>query len=99
LARGFHVGLALRFALSASPCGQRRAALRVKPTGIRRSIERGIVVPGSFWRKIFPEKPKERHKRGRTQKGDISNEVRKGTFLKSFDKYPQIQLTSKDFNG
>jgi hypothetical protein len=45
----------------------------------------GTVVPGASWREIFRGKPSGKKKRGTTQKGDISNGVRKGTFLKSFD--------------
>jgi hypothetical protein len=57
------VGLALRFALSAPPCGLRRAALRAKPQ---------------------VRKTRSKKKNG-TKRGAISIEVRKGTFLKSFD--------------
>jgi hypothetical protein len=44
------VGLALRFALNAPPCGLRRAVLRsqankLEKTSMRRSTETGIVVP------------------------------------------------------
>jgi hypothetical protein len=47
----------------------------------------GIVVPGACQREIFRGKPQGKKKRrgNRTQKGDISNGVRKGTFLTGFD--------------
>jgi hypothetical protein len=44
-----------------------------------------IVVPGASWRELFRGKPPRKEKEAEQKKGDISNEVRKGTFLKSFD--------------
>src|ERR1700692_869749 len=61
------VGLALRFALNATPSGLRRAALRARPTT-----------------------------KNKNQKGDTSNEVTKGTFLKSFDTPFLTVLTVPD---
>jgi hypothetical protein len=63
---------ALRFALNASPCGLRRAALRVKPTGSSTKTTRKDI----------------------TRTGGISNEVRMGTFLKSFDNIRSIRSHS-----
>ena len=74
---GAVVGLTLRFALNARPSGSQGFA------------------PGKAndQRKPENQKPKDKN-RGQNQntstqrqseKGDISNEVRKGTFLKSFD--------------
>ncbi len=45
----------------------------------------GIVVPGTSWCELFRGKPPRKEKEAEHKKGDISNEVRKGTFLKSFD--------------
>jgi hypothetical protein len=45
----------------------------------------GIVVPGVSWCELFRGKPPRKEKEAERKKGDISNEVRKGTFLKSFD--------------
>ena len=82
-------GLALRFALNAPPCGLRRAALRTRPAKQRDAIGR------ARWESSFQEPPganffEENHlrkeKEAQHKKGDIFNEVRKGTFLKSFDK-------------
>ena len=84
------VGLALHFALGASPCGLRRAALRAKPTGRKTRdpvgrASRGtsfLELPGA---QIFKGNSRKNQKEDETKKGDISIEVRKGTFLKSFD--------------
>ena len=46
----------------------------------------GIVVPGASWHEIFRGNHQERNKEAENKKGDISNEVMKGTFLKSFDR-------------
>jgi hypothetical protein len=47
----------------------------------------GIVVPGASWRELLRGKPLRKEKETEQKKGDISNEVRKGTFLKSFDSF------------
>jgi hypothetical protein len=41
----------------------------------------GIVVPGASWRELFRGKPPRKEKEAEQKKGDIFNEVRKGTFL------------------
>jgi hypothetical protein len=53
----------------------------------------GIVVPGASWRELFRGKPPTKEKKAEQKKGDISNEVRKGTFLKSFDTFRLSVLT------
>src|SRR4029077_17297632 len=89
-------GLALRFALNAPPCGLRRAALRTRPAKQRDAIGR------ARWESSFQEPPganffEENHlrkeKEAQHKKGDIFNEVRKGTFLKSFDTPVSKSLT------
>jgi hypothetical protein len=62
-------------------------ALRTRPAKQRDAVGRArwessiLELPGAnFFEEKHPGK-----KRGRTEKGDIFNEVRKGTFLKSFD--------------
>jgi hypothetical protein len=47
---------------------------------------REIVVPGASWRELFRGKPLRKEKEAEQKKGDVFNEVRKGTFLKSFDR-------------
>ena len=86
------VGLALHFALSASPCGLRRATLRAKPTGQKNRDpigrpRRASSFLGLASEKFFKSSSRKKQKEVQNKKGDISNEVRKGTFLKSFDKW------------
>src|SRR5262249_6838300 len=88
----FVVGLALHFALSASPCGLRRATLRAKPAGQKNRDpvgrpRRGSSFLGLASEKFFKSNSRKKQKRYKTKKGDISNEVRKGTFLTSFDTF------------
>src|SRR5271165_1782082 len=92
------VGPALRFALNAPPCGLRRAALRAKPTSQKRQgcIGRprsGASFLGLAREKFSRETAKRSTKRYKTKKGDTSIEVRKGTFLKSFDILRRTLLT------
>ena len=69
------------------PCGLRRAALRTRPAKQRDAVGQrdGNRRSWSFRARTFSRESAEERKRGRTEKGDIFNEVRKGTFLKSFD--------------
>ncbi len=81
------VGLALRFALRAPQgCAPDQAN---KTEGCRRSSEMGIVVPGASWRDLFRGKPLRKEK---TQNTKRANEVRTGTFLKSFGTLLLIPL-------
>jgi hypothetical protein len=82
--------LALRFALSAPPYGLRRAALRAKPTDRKNRDpvsrpRKGSSFLGHPEARFFEKTTIASKKRQTTKKGDISIEVRKGTFLKSFD--------------
>jgi len=52
----FVVGLALHFALSASPCGLRRATLRAKPTGQKNRDPAGRPRRGSSFLGLASEK-------------------------------------------
>jgi hypothetical protein len=54
----------------------------------------GIVVPGASWRELFRGKLPRKEKEAEQKKGDIFNEVRKGTFLKSFDNSLLHSLTN-----
>jgi hypothetical protein len=83
-----------RFRLSekGSPCRPRDQAS--KTAGCRRSSKMGIVVPGACGRELFRRKPPRKEKEAEHKKGDIFNEVRKGTFLKSFDTAQDQDLTS-----
>jgi hypothetical protein len=86
----FVVGLALRFALSASPCGLRRATLRAKPTGQKNRDpvgrpRRGSSFLGLASEKFFKSNSRKKQKEAQNEKRDTSIEVRKGTFLTSFD--------------
>ena len=94
----FVVGLALHFALSASPCGLRRATLRAKPTGQKNRDpvgrpRRGSSFLGLASQNFFKSNSRKKQKEYKTKKGDISIEVRKGTFLKSFDNLAVDSLT------
>jgi hypothetical protein len=44
-----------------------------------------IVVPGAPGRELLPGNLLRKEKEAEHKKGDIFNEIRKGTFLKSFD--------------
>jgi len=68
------VGFALRFALNARPTGSQGFAPG-KPTTKTRTNANS------------KKKGKTKNNNGTNTKGDISNEVRKGTFLKSFDTF------------
>ena len=70
------------------------------------SLKADSLVILTYWLAVdeprgaaFFEKSRSLHRRRtkrprtRTQKGDISNEVRKGTFLLSFDKGQRVGLT------
>ena len=46
---------------------------------------RGSLFLGNPEARIFEQQPNEAKRGTKTEKGDISIEVRKGTFLKSFD--------------
>ena len=78
------VGLALHFALSASPCGLRRATLRAQPTGQKNrdpvDREEDRRSWGLLSEKFFKSNSRKKQKRYKTKKGDILIEVRKGTF-------------------
>jgi hypothetical protein len=90
--------LALRFALSAPPYGLRRAALRAKPTDRKNRDpvsrpRKGSSFLGHPEARFFEKTTIASKKRQTTKKGDISIEVRKGTFLKSFDNGILLSLT------
>ena len=79
------VGMALRFALNASPCGLRRAVLRAKPTSWKRQVCVGRPRRGSSFlelarKKFFQGNSRKKQKETKTKKGDILIEVKKGTF-------------------
>ena len=57
-----------------------RFALNAPPYGLRRASLRARPTTN-------------KRRRTKNEKGDISNEVRKGTFLKSFDRPPRPPLT------
>jgi hypothetical protein len=68
-----------------------RFALNAPPCGLRRAALRAKPTAT----KILRKKP-NKAEQDRKIKGDISNEVRKGTFLKSFDKVFTSALTAYD---
>jgi hypothetical protein len=77
-------------ALSAPPYGLRRAALRAKPTDRKNRDPVGRPRKGSSFlghpeARFFEKTTIGSKKRQKIKKGDIFIEVRKGTFLKSFD--------------
>jgi hypothetical protein len=51
----------------------------------------GIVVPGASWHELLRGKPPRKEKEAEHKKGDISNELRRGTFLTSFDRRIKVR--------
>src|SRR6516225_8969364 len=74
----FVVGLALHFALSASPCGLRRATLRAKPTGQKNRDPIGRPRRGSSFLRLASEKFFKSNSRKKQKRG---TKRKKGTFL------------------
>ena len=73
------MGLALRFALSAPPCGLQSSAPGNANDKIKNQRQNPKTEP-----KMKTKKTSIRDK-NQKQKGDTSNEIREGTFLKRLD--------------